>query len=181
MKKILEREEEIDLLNARLSRKISKVLQAEHSPDEVEALRHMFTVIGNIERIGDHAKNLAGYAKNMMDRKLELSEQASGELWEMRQSCRCALRLLCNADYIASGYLAEEAALVEQEIDDKAALYRLNQMERMGVGTCHVETSILYSEILTDFERIGDHVLNIARAWAGLETDRLPVSEKEKL
>ena len=182
LKKILEREEEIDLLNARLSRKISKVLQAEHSPDEVEALRHMFTVIGNIERIGDHAKNLAGYAKNMMDRKLELSEQASGELWEMRQSCRCALRLLCNADYIASGYLAEEAALVEQEIDDKAALYRLNQMERMGVGTCHVETSILYSEILTDFERIGDHVLNIARAWAGLEeTDRLPVSEKEKL
>ena len=181
-KKILEREDEIDLLNARLSRKISKVLQAEHSPDEVEALRHMFTVIGNIERIGDHAKNLAGYAKNMMDRKLELSEQASGELWEMRQSCRCALRLLCNADYIASGYLAEEAALVEQEIDDKAALYRLNQMERMGVGTCHVETSILYSEILTDFERIGDHVLNIARAWAGLEeTDRLPVSEKEKL
>ena len=182
LKKILEREEEIDLLNARLSRKISKVLQAEHSPDEVEALRHMFTGIGNIERIGDHAKNLAGYAKNMMDRKLELSEQASGELWEMRQSCRCALRLLCNADYIASGYLAEEAALVEQEIDDKAALYRLNQMERMGVGTCHVETSILYSEILTDFERIGDHVLNIARAWAGLEeTDRLPVSEKEKL
>ena len=182
LEKILEREEEIDLLNARLSRKISKVLQAEHSPAEVEALRHMFTVIGNIERIGDHAKNLAGYAKNMMDRKLELSDQASDELAEMRQSCRCALRLLCNADYIASGYLAEEAALVEQEIDDKAALYRLNQMERMGVGTCHVETSILYSEILTDFERIGDHVLNIARAWAGLEeTDRLPVSEKEKL
>lgn len=182
LEKILEREEEIDLLNARLSRKISKVLQAEHSPAEVEALRHMFTVIGNIERIGDHAKNLAGYAKNMMDRKLELSDQASDELAEMRQSCRCALRLLCNADYIASGYLAEEAALLEQEIDDKAALYRLNQMERMGVGTCHVETSILYSEILTDFERIGDHVLNIARAWAGLEeTDRLPVSEKEKL
>lgn len=182
LEKILEREEEIDLLNARLSRKISKVLQIEHSPAEVEALRHMFTVIGNIERIGDHAKNLAGYAKNMMDRKLELSDQASDELSEMRQSCRCALRLLCNADYIASGYLADEAALLEQEIDDKAALYRLNQMERMGVGTCHVETSILYSEILTDFERIGDHVLNIARAWTGLEeTDRLPVSEKEKL
>ena len=182
LEKILEREEEIDLLNARLSRKISKVLQAEHSPSEVEALRHMFTVIGNIERIGDHAKNLAGYAKNMIERKLELSEQALGELLEMRQSCICALRLLCNADYIASGYLAEEAALLEQNIDDKAAQYRLNQLERMGVGTCHVETSILYSEILTDYERIGDHVLNIARAWAGLEdTERFSVNEKERL
>ena len=182
LEKILEREEEIDLLNARLSRKISKVLQAEHSPSEVEALRHMFTVIGNIERIGDHAKNLAGYAKNMIERKLELSEQALGELLEMRQSCKSALRLLCNADYIASGYLAEEAALLEQDIDDKAAQYRLNQLERMGVGTCHVETSILYSEILTDYERIGDHVLNIARAWAGLEdTERFSVNEKERL
>ena len=182
LEKILEREEEIDLLNARLSRKISKVLQAEHSPSEVEALRHMFTVIGNIERIGDHAKNLAGYAKNMIERKLELSEQALGELLEMRQSCKSALRLLCNADYIASGYLAEEAALLEQNIDDKAAQYRLNQLERMGVGTCHVETSILYSEILTDYERIGDHVLNIARAWAGLEdTERFSVNEKERL
>ena len=100
----------------------------------------------------------------------------------MRQSCKSALRLLCNADYIASGYLAEEAALLEQNIDDKAAQYRLNQLERMGVGTCHVETSILYSEILTDYERIGDHVLNIARAWAGLEdTERFSVNEKERL
>ena len=180
LEKILEREEEIDLLNAKLSRKISKVLQAEHSPAEVEALRHMFTVIGNIERIGDHAKNLAGYAKNVMDRKLELSHQALGELSEMRQSCQNAMRLLCNADYIASGYLAEEAALLEQDIDDKAALYRVNQMERMGSGTCHVETSILYSEILTDYERIGDHVLNIARAWAGLD-DMDSTNEKESL
>lgn len=182
LKKILEHEEEIDLLNAQLSRKISKVIQVEHSPAEVEALRHMFTIIGNIERIGDHAKNLAGYAKHMMDRKLELSDQALGELSEMRQSCNRALRLLGNADYIASGCLAEEAALMEQDIDDKAALYRLNQMERMGKGTCHVETSILYSEILTDYERIGDHVLNIARAWTGLDNmNRFPTSEKERL
>lgn len=182
LEKILEREEEIDLLNAQLTRKISKVIQVEHSPAEVEALRHMFTIIGNIERIGDHAKNLAGYAKHMMDRKLELSEQALGELSEMRKSCKGALRLLGNADYIASGYLEEEAALAEQDIDDKAALYRLNQMERMGKGTCHVETSILYSEILTDYERIGDHVLNIARAWAGLDNmDRFPTNEKERL
>ena len=159
------------------------LLAIDHGNKQIKTcLLYTSTVIGNIERIGDHAKNLAGYAKNMIERKLELSEQALGELLEMRQSCKSALRLLCNADYIASGYLAEEAALLEQNIDDKAAQYRLNQLERMGVGTCHVETSILYSEILTDYERIGDHVLNIARAWAGLEdTERFSVNEKERL
>lgn len=167
LERIWDREEKIDLMNAGLSRKISKVLQVDHSPAEVDALRSMFTVISNIERIGDHAKNLAGYAKTMMDRKLELSDQALDELSEMRHSCNTALRLLRSADCMASGYLSEEAALQEQCIDDKAELYRLNQMERMGRGTCHVETSILYSEILTDYERIGDHVLNIARAWIG--------------
>lgn len=169
LERIKEREESIDLLNAKLSRRISKVLTVEHSPSEVDALRHMFTISGNIERIGDHAKNIAGYARTMMDRGLELSALALDELSSMRQSSMRAMLLLCNTEHVVSETLVKSAGAMEQAIDDNTALFRSNQIERMSNGKCHVETSILYSEILTDYERIGDHVFNIARLYAKLD------------
>ena len=196
LEQILKREEEIDLSNARLSRRISKVLTVEHNPAEVDALRRIFTISGNVERIGDHAKNIAGYAQTMMDRGLELSAQAQEELADMRASSMRAINLVCSAKNLAASSLGaqslpadktfplnqaqslehvsllEQAAFLEQEIDEKTLLYRSNQIDRMGNGKCHVETSILYSEILTDYERIGDHVFNIARALAKLGDEK---------
>lgn len=196
LEQILKREEEIDLSNARLSRRISKVLTVEHNPAEVDALRRIFTISGNVERIGDHAKNIAGYARTMMDRGLELSAQAQEELADMRASSMRAINLVSSAKNLAASSLGtqalpadktlplnqaqsqeyvsllEQAALLEQEIDEKTLLYRSNQIDRMGNGKCHVETSILYSEILTDYERIGDHVFNIARALAKLGEEK---------
>jgi len=168
LERITAREEEIDLFNARLSRRISKVLTIENSPSEVDALRRMFTIIGNVERIGDHAVNIAEYAQTMMERGLELTSQAHVELKEMRDTAMAAMHLICNTSRLTPQNLLSQASALEEDIDNKTMLFRANQIERMGNGTCHVETSILYSEILTDYERIGDHALNIAQACAKL-------------
>ena len=199
LEQIQKREEEIDLYNARLSRRISRVLAVENSPSEVNALNRMFSIIGNVERIGDHATNIAGYARTMMERRLELSSQASVELADMRTSCMRAVHLICSACCVNFTFapeqespdkrgsltehdapaehislpqhasLLEQALLLEQDIDSRTARYRSNQIERMRKGKCHVETSILYSEILTDYERIGDHAFNIAQALDKLD------------
>ena len=58
---------------------------------------------------------------------------------------------------------------VEQRIDDITRRFRQNQIDRMREGNCSVESSILYSEMLTDYERIGDHMLNIAQAYAAID------------
>lgn len=55
---------------------------------------------------------------------------------------------------------------LEQKIDDMTTNFRREQLVRMRDGTCSDEACILYSELLTDFERIGDHVLNIAQELA---------------
>ena len=199
LEQIQKREEEIDLYNAQLSRRISRVLAVENSPSEVNALNRMFSIIGNVERIGDHATNIAGYAWTMMERRLELSSQASVELADMRTSCMRAVNLICSACCVDFTFapeqespdkrgsltehdapaehislpqhasLLEQALLLEQDIDSRTARYRSNQIERMRKGKCHVETSILYSEILTDYERIGDHAFNIAQALDKLD------------
>lgn len=199
LEQIQKREEEIDLYNAQLSRRISRVLAVKNSPSEVNALNRMFSIIGNVERIGDHATNIAGYARTMMERRLELSSQASVELADMRTSCMRAVNLICSACCVDFTFapeqkspnkrgsltehdapaehislpqhasLLEQALLLEQDIDSRTARYRSNQIERMRKGKCHVETSILYSEILTDYERIGDHAFNIAQALDKLD------------
>ena len=61
--------------------------------------------------------------------------------------------------------ILEKTAKNEQKIDDMRDDYREKQVARMQKGTCQADTGIIYSEILTDFERIGDHALNIAQKY----------------
>ena len=56
-------------------------------------------------------------------------------------------------------------ARAEQKMDDMTEEYRTAQMERLRTTTCSPEASIVYAQLLTDFERIGDHLLNIAEEY----------------
>lgn len=67
---IADREEEIDLSNVRLSQKISKILVLDQTPRDIDTPNRMYTILGNIERIGDHATNLAEYAETVEARGL---------------------------------------------------------------------------------------------------------------
>ena len=162
---ISEREEELDLTNVRLSQKISKILVLDQTPKDVDTLNQMYTVLGNVERIGDHAMNLAEYAVSIQEKKLSFSAAASQEIRTMEEVCGEAVELLEKAAEGSSVFSLAEAAALEQKMDDITEEFRKNQIARMRKGGCSVETSILYSEMLTDFERIGDHMLNIAQAY----------------
>ena len=151
---IEEREEEIDLSNVRISKKISKILVLDQTPKDVDTLNRMYSILGNIERIGDHAMNLAEYAETIEQKNLTFSGYAKKEFQAAEG----------NPEFKLS--MAEE---IEQRIDDITLKFRQNQIDRMRDGNCNVESSILYSEMLTDYERIGDHMLNIAQAYAAID------------
>ena len=78
-----------------------------------------------------------------------------------------AMDLIYDKKTISIKQLSEISA-IEQRIDDMTILYRQNQLARMQSGGCSDEACILYSEMLTDFERIGDHVLNIGQIMASI-------------
>ena len=87
----------------------------------------------------------------------------------MRDISIRAVSALLSADAGQQEWLAHVAQL-EQKIDDMTAEFQRDQLIRMRNGTCSDEACILYSELLTDFERIGDHVLNIAQELAKAHT-----------
>lgn len=160
---ITAREEEIDISNMRLSKKISKILVLDQTPKDIDTLNRMYTILGNIERIGDHAMNLAEYAETIEEKKLSFSEFAKKEFATMEASCREGMEYLQKAAMGDPEFSLSQVAEVEQRIDDITLKFRQNQIDRMREGNCNVESSILYSEMLTDYERIGDHMLNIAQ------------------
>lgn len=164
---IQEREDRIDIYHIKITKKISKILTIEQSTEEVNRVRRIFTIVGNLERIGDHAMNLAEYAETLCGKKLTLSPEAVAEVTKMKALCEKALGELLARGEKDDREILGAAIVFEQQIDDTNREYRNNQINRMQSGSCNVETSILYTEILTDYERIGDHILNIAQAAAG--------------
>lgn len=157
-----QREEYIDFLNREISRYVSHLISIETNEQDSRVVSSFFTISGNIERIGDHADNLAGYTRMLVAKNIKLSPIAQKEVEQMRDVCLEAVTTLLDRQAGGPEWLVD-VAQIEQKIDDMTDQFRRDQLVRMRDGICSDEACILYSELLTDFERIGDHVLNIAQ------------------
>lgn len=166
MEKINEIEEYIDYLNQEITKGISRMIVNESNDRDSELISALFKVTGNIERISDHAMNLGGYAKLFHKLGIVLSEDARAEVKEMHRVSLTAMDYLsCIEEEPEELYARIEA--LEQRIDDMTASYRQSQIRRLKAEKCNDEACVIYSEMLTDFERIGDHILNIGEEMRG--------------
>ena len=131
IKEIEKREDAIDQMNVHLSRKVAKALTVEHGYGDVMSINHLFKIVGNIERIGDHAMNLAEYAVLIKEKDIHLSQEALGEVHQMKEVCMKALNELIDTRQLDRRQVLGEAVVFEQQIDDTNFQYRENQMERL--------------------------------------------------
>lgn len=159
---IEETEEYVDFLNKEISKYISKVITHERTETGSRIFNAYFKITSNIERISDHAVNIGGYSKVLKEKKVEFSDVAKKEVAEIQQVCNELLDNLFQIEGDALDAYGKIASL-EQKIDDMTLEFRSNMFDRIKQGVCTDEGSILFSEMLTDFERIGDHALNISK------------------
>ena len=163
-------EEYIDYLNKEISQYISNVIVNETNEEDSTAVSAYFRISGNIERIGDHAVNICEYTQIMKEKDIRFSEEARRELQTMKSVCMEVISLLEQESIQKEEWLGRVSEL-EQSIDDLTEEYREKQLERMKSGACSDEACIIFSELLTDFERIGDHALNIAQERASISVE----------
>ena len=164
--KVEEDEEYIDFLNKEISRSVSKMMISESNPQDSRYMSALFKVCGNLERIGDHAVNLAGYTRRINEQHIHFTPEVIDEIVQMEAISNEALDYLKSIGPNSTAEIQKVEAY-EQEIDDMTESFRQNQMDRMQSGQCSDEASVLYSEMLTDFERIGDHILNVGQEMSG--------------
>ena len=164
-KKVEEREEYIDYLNKGISEYIVSLMAGEMNADDSRKINGYYAIISNLERIGDHATNIAGYADDMKKWDLKFSDNVLDELEEMKKQCITCLENVKNVDSSDTGRVLSQAEVLEQKTDDMRDKYFKKQMQRLKKGKCNPQSGIVFSEVLTDFERMGDHTLNIAQQY----------------
>ncbi len=160
--KIRDIEEYVDFLNKEISTFISRVMVYEQNQGASKLLVSFFGISTNLERISDHAMNIGEYSKYLSRDEFAFSEAALDEISQMKDISLRAVDLIMRMEGISVDDFAVISAL-EQRIDDLTVKFRDQQIERMRGRECAEESSIIYSELLTDFERIGDHVLNVGK------------------
>ena len=158
-------EETINGMNKEISRYIARILSFEKSDSAIADIEEYFRVTSDAERIGDHAMNIAEYTEMVREKKIEFSLEARTSIQQMRDITGKMLQMLLAAPTDAAEWLSDIAG-IEQQIDDMTEMFREQQLQRMRQGLCSEEACVLYSELLTDFERVGDHALNIGQSFA---------------
>lgn len=155
-------EDYVDYINREVTKYISRVITYENNARDSALISAYLKISSDLERISDHAINICQYTQILEARQLNFSEGARREITQMREISLKAMTLVKDLDAVSLDALTQVSAL-EQRMDDMTVDFRQHQLDRLQTGTCSGETCILYSEMLTDFERIGDHILNICR------------------
>ena len=122
----------------------------------------MLHTIGDFERIGDHAVNLLDAAKEMKEKGLRFSGQATQELKVLSAAIVDIINLTVQAFTENSMELARQVEPLEQVIDALKAELKIRHIQRLKEGTCTIELGFILSDLLTNYERISDHCSNIA-------------------
>ena len=149
-------------------------------------LGSMFYVVNDIERIGDHAENFADYTKTELKHNTGLTGDAKEEIKKMYEAVSKLLKLSLESFMAQDGVntqedkLAEIAAL-EASIDKMERRYQKHHIKRLAKGDCEPRAGLLFSDMLSELERIADHSVNIAYSMSDEDEDEMLAAENEAL
>ena len=147
-----------DKISAYLIELASKKLNMSDS-HEVTTLLH---IIGDVERISDHAVNISESAYEIYSKKIHFSEDAKNEIITLTNAVREILEITTNVLKDNNIELAKKVEPLEQIIDKLKLKIKNNHIKRLQNGECTVELGFILSDILTNYERVADHCSNIA-------------------
>ncbi len=134
------------------------------SEKDSQVVSKMLHAIGNFERLGDHALNLTGSAKELYDKGLSFTDEAKAELKVLVKAIREILDITDRAYADNDAQLAAQVEPLEEVIDNLISKIRSHHVRRLRNGECSIEMGFVLSDALTNFERVSDHCSNVAVA-----------------
>lgn len=162
-KELEDREESIDQLEEAMILYMTKLSQRSLTEDQAAEVNNFFHIINDIERIGDHAENIGELAQAKIEDKIPVSDKAIADLNFMFKRVLETARLAIKAFFENDAELAKRVLEFEDEVDELESTYRRNHIKRLNEGLCFPGSGVIYLDILSNLERIGDHSANIAK------------------
>lgn len=159
---VYEVEKEIDFLNHAITDYLVKINQTTLPTDDAKSIGGLFHVVNDIERIGDHAENIADAAVSRMEHQIDFSAQARKELSEMLdmviQITQYSLDMFSNNNQEHM----QEILDLEDRVDDAERDLQESHVQRLTRNECTASAGMMFSDIVSGLERVADHATNIA-------------------
>lgn len=157
-------EKNIDFLSHAITNYLVKINQTTLPIEDLKSIGALFHVVNDIERIGDHAENIADAAEQRIETGVGFSKEAQRELGEMMDMVNTILRFSFEMFVKSTEEHAEDIRHLEEAIDEKEKELQQKHIDRLANNECTPEAGALFSEIVSGLERVGDHATNIAFA-----------------
>lgn len=175
--KIAQLEGTVDKYEDKTSTYLVKIAAANMSAKDSKVVTELLHCVGDIERISDHALNIAEVAKEMHDKELEFSESALKDLHVITQAVHDVLDLAVNALIKDDLKLAQMVEPLEQVVDRLKRKIKAGHITRLRQGDCTMELGFILSDLLTNYERVADHCSNIAVCFIEISHDSFETHE----
>lgn len=160
--KVEEGEQRLDMMEDKLATYMLKLSQKELTEADSKTITELLHTIGDFERIGDHAINIAKISQEMSESGLEFSEEAKADFVTLFAAITEISELAVNAFNKNDLALASKVEPLEEVIDKLTAKIKHKHIERMQKGLCKPELGVHISNLLIYIERISDHYSNVA-------------------
>ena len=158
---IEEGEDQIDMYEDKLGTYLVRLSSKNLTMEESREISKLLHVIGDFERIGDHAVNILKSAKEMQVKKYVFSGQAQQEISIISSAIEEIVDLATNAFVKNDLYLASKVEPLEQVLDSLKDELRNRHVQRLQNGECTISNGFIFSDLITNYERVADHCSNI--------------------
>ena len=174
---IINNEKEVDEYEDATSSYLLQISEQDLSQKDSREVSQLLHVVGDVERIADHAVNIMDAAKEIRNKNISFSPEAQRELSVMANAVREILSLAVEALVNEDLNVAKKVEPLEQIIDKLNHKIKRNHVERLRTGNCTIELGFVLSDILANFERVSDHCSNIAVCLLEIENNSLQTHE----
>ncbi len=164
IQEVYEVEKNINFLNHAITNYLVKINQTTLPIEDLKSLGALFHVVNDIERIGDHAENVADAARQRRDGNLSISKEAQKELGELLDMVNTIFQYAIEMFAKSDDRHMNDVMLLEDKVDNKERELQQRHVERLARGECTPEAGMIFSDIISGLERVADHATNIAFA-----------------
>lgn len=164
IEEVYEVEKNINFLNHAITDYLVKINQTTLPIEDLNSLGALFHVVNDIERIGDHAENVADAARQRKEEGVSISKEAQKELGDMLEMVNKIIRYAVEMFVKSDESHMQEIVTLEDQVDEKERELQKKHVERLTKGECSPEAGMIFSDIVSGLERVADHATNIAFA-----------------
>ena len=164
IEEVYEVEKNINFLNHAITDYLVKINQTTLPIEDLNSLGALFHVVNDIERIGDHAENVADAARQRKEEGVSISKEAQKELGDMLEMVNKIIRYAVEMFAKSDETHMQEIVTLEDQVDEKERELQKKHVERLTKGECSPEAGMIFSDVVSGLERVADHATNIAFA-----------------